>query len=86
LFIHSNNFYDNEKKESEELRWNNFLHRACREVSGFDQLLARFERNISILGRSPRTFDSYSRHISAMALHFQCLPTELDPEQPINLG
>ncbi len=44
-------------------------------------MLQRFERNISILGRSPRTFDNYSRHIAAMALHFLCLPTELDPEQ-----
>jgi site-specific recombinase XerD len=44
-------------------------------------LLQRFERNISILGRSPRTFDNYSRHIAAMALHFGCLPTELDEEQ-----
>ncbi|MEJ7766431.1 MAG: tyrosine-type recombinase/integrase [Chitinophagaceae bacterium] len=44
-------------------------------------MLQRFERNISILGRSPRTFDNYSRHIAAMALHFQCLPTELDREQ-----
>jgi site-specific recombinase XerD len=44
-------------------------------------MLQRFERNISILGRSPRTFDNYSRHVAAMALHFGCLPTELDPEQ-----
>lgn len=44
-------------------------------------MLQRFERNISILGRSPRTFDNYSRHVAAMALHFQCLPTELDAEQ-----
>jgi integrase/recombinase XerD len=44
-------------------------------------LLHRFERNISILGRSPRTFDNYSRHVAAMALHFGCLPTDLDPEQ-----
>lgn len=36
---------------------------------------------MSILGRAPRTFDNYSRHVAAMALHFQCLPTELDPEQ-----
>jgi integrase/recombinase XerD len=43
--------------------------------------LQRFERNISILGRSPRTFDNYSRHIAAMALHFGQLPTELDEEQ-----
>ena len=44
-------------------------------------MLQRFERNISILGRSPRTFSGYSRHIAAMALHFGCLPTQLDPEQ-----
>ncbi len=50
-------------------------------MAGFEELLARFERHISILGRSPRTFDNYSRHVASMALHFQCLPTELDPEQ-----
>jgi integrase/recombinase XerD len=44
-------------------------------------LLHRFERSISVLGRSERTFDNYSRHVAAMALHFGCLPTELDPEQ-----
>ena len=44
-------------------------------------MLERFERNISVLGRSPRTFDMYSRNVAAMALHFGCLPTELDPEQ-----
>ena len=43
--------------------------------------MQRFERNISILGRSPRTFDNYSRHVAALALHFGTLPTELDPEQ-----
>jgi site-specific recombinase XerD len=57
------------------------LNRACREVSGFADLLQRFERNISILGRAQRTFDNYSRHVAAIALHFQCLPTELEPEQ-----
>lgn len=43
--------------------------------------MQRFERNISVLGRSPRTFDNYSRHIAAIALHFGCLPTELDTDQ-----
>ncbi len=43
--------------------------------------MQRFERNISILGRSPRTFDNYSRHVAALALHFGTLPTKLDPEQ-----
>jgi len=50
-------------------------------VEGFAELLRRFERNISILGRSVKTFDNYSRHVAAMALHFKMLPTELDPEQ-----
>lgn len=44
-------------------------------------MLKRFERNISILGRSQRTFDNYSRHVAALALHFGCLPTELDEDQ-----
>ena len=34
-----------------------------------------------MLGRAPRTFDNYSRHVAAMALHFKCLPTELEPDQ-----
>ncbi|WP_225542451.1 hypothetical protein [Empedobacter stercoris] len=44
------------------------LNRACREITGFSELLQRFERNISILGRSKRTFENYSRHVAAMAL------------------
>jgi len=51
------------------------------EVNGFGELLQGFERNNSILGRSARNFDNYSRHLAAMALHFQCLPTALNPEQ-----
>jgi site-specific recombinase XerD len=50
-------------------------------VSGFAAMLERLQRNVSILGRSTSTFNNYSRHVAAMALHFQCLPTELDPEQ-----
>jgi len=56
-------------------------NRACREVSGFSDLLYRYRRNLSILGRSERTYDNYSRHIAAITLHFKCLPTKLDPEQ-----
>jgi integrase/recombinase XerD len=33
------------------------------------------------LGRSEKTFESYSRNIAAMALHFGKIPTELDLEQ-----
>ncbi len=62
-------------------RTNKILNRASSEVSGFSELIQRFERNISIQGKSPRTFDNYSRHVAALALHFKTLPTELDPEQ-----
>src|SRR5690606_10739627 len=68
------------KKSPEELRTNKFLNRASSEVNGFAELLQRFERNISILGRSKRTFNNYSRHVAALALHFGKIPTELDPE------
>ena len=57
------------------------LNRACREIRGFSSLLQRLERNISILGRSQSTFKNYARHIASTALHFGCLPTDLDPEQ-----
>ena len=41
----------------------------------------RFERSISVLGRSKKTYECYSRHIAAMALHFGKVPTLLDQEQ-----
>ena len=69
-----------QKKSPEDLRTNKFLNRASSEVNGFAELLQRFERNISILGRSRRTFENYSRHVAALALHFGKVPTELDPE------
>ena len=86
--------YDNEKNSPEELRWNKYLNRACREVSGFTELLQRFERNVSVLGRSQRTFDNYDRHVAAMALHFQCIPTKIrnsimqqrQPQVPFNIA
>ena len=81
LLIQKYNKNGYKKKSPEELRENKILNRACREVEGFSELLHRFERNISILGRSPRTFDNYSRHVAAMALHFKMLPTKVDPEQ-----
>jgi hypothetical protein len=40
------------KKLPEELRYNKFLNRAYREVTGFAELLQHFESNIFILGRS----------------------------------
>ena len=47
----------------------------------FQELIRRFERSISILGRSPSTFKNYSQHIAAISLHYGKIPTELDEEQ-----
>jgi hypothetical protein len=58
------------KKSTEDLRTNKFMNRASSEVNGFVELLQRFERNISILGRSKRTFDNYCRHVASVAAVF----------------
>ncbi len=57
------------------------MNRAKREVFGYGELLARFERNLSILGRSASTFKNYALHISAVALYHGQIPTEIDAEQ-----
>jgi hypothetical protein len=43
-------------------------------VADFEALLYRFERNISILGRSKSTFENYARHLVAIALHYGQIP------------
>jgi len=43
--------------------------------------LYRFERTISVLGRSRSTFENYARHVASISLHYGKLPTDLDPEQ-----
>ena len=73
--------YDYKKKHPEELRENKILNQAKREVPGFEELLDRFERTVSVLGRSQSTFNNYSRHVAAISLYFGKIPTELDPEQ-----
>ena len=44
------------KKSVEELRENKIINQAKREVPGFAELLHRFERTVSVLGRSQSTF------------------------------
>ncbi|NLJ08534.1 MAG: tyrosine-type recombinase/integrase [Sphingobacteriales bacterium] len=54
---------------------------ACTKVAGFSDLLAEFQKKISISGKSMSTFKNYARNIAKMALHFEQLPTELDADQ-----
>jgi site-specific recombinase XerD len=51
---------------------------ACAKVAGFKELYERFERRMHTSGRSDSTLKNYSRYISKIALHFNCLPTELE--------
>lgn len=44
-------------------------------------LIHRFQRNLSVLGRSRSTIENYSRHLASISLYFNAIPTELDPEQ-----
>lgn len=65
-----------EKKQSDTL-----IEQACAKVTGFSELLYQFKQKVSIAGRSESTYSSYARHLAKLALHFDCLPTELDPDQ-----
>ena len=47
----------------------NLVERVIEEVSGFDLLFHRFQRNMSVLGRSKSTFENYVRHLAAISLH-----------------
>jgi hypothetical protein len=69
------------KKYPEVLKVNTILGQAKREVPGFEELIDRFERTISVLGRSQSTFRNYALHVASIALYFGKIPTELDPEQ-----
>ncbi|WP_206023356.1 hypothetical protein [Runella sp. CRIBMP] len=53
-------------------------------MPGSEELIHRFERSISILGRSPSTFKNYSQHIAAISLHYGKIPTELDKEEQVH--
>ena len=57
------------------------VERAKQEVPDFTDLLSRFERNLSILGRSQRTFECYSRNVASISLYFGKIPTQLEHDQ-----
>jgi integrase/recombinase XerD len=41
----------------------------------------RLKRRMSTSGRSTSTLNNYARHLAQMALHFNCLPAELEDDQ-----
>lgn len=54
---------------------------ACANVQGFADMYQRFKRRMRTSGRSTSTLDNYARHLAKMALHFNCLPLELEDDQ-----
>ena len=57
------------------------VQRACAKVAGFKTLHKRLEKKIIVSGKSLSTLHNYMRCISHVALHFKCLPSNLDIEQ-----
>jgi integrase/recombinase XerD len=55
--------------------------RACLNVAGFTELYNRLEKKMVLSGKSLSTLKNYSRHMAHLALHYNCLPTLLEPEQ-----
>ena len=54
---------------------------ACTNVQGFSDMYRRLKRRMSTSGRSTSTLNNYARHLAQMALHLNCLPTELEDDQ-----
>ena len=55
--------------------------RAIAEIQGFEQMYKLLEQKVVLGGLSESTLANYGRCISRIALHFKCLPTELEEEQ-----
>ena len=72
--------YNDNKKEFRRTQKTNSSIQAKREVPGFTELLGRFERTVSVLGRSQSTFNNYL-DTSRRCRHFWKIPAELDSEQ-----
>jgi site-specific recombinase XerD len=43
--------------------------------------LEEFRKKTSISGKSSSTYQNYARHLAKLALHYNQLPTEIDPDQ-----
>ena len=58
-----------------------FLNQAFNKIPGFQEMYQKMQRNMSLAGKSKSTLFNYGRYLAKLSLHFNCLPTELDPDQ-----
>lgn len=59
----------------------NLIQTACSNVAGFAELLAKFEQKVVVAGKSKSTLSNYARHLAKLAIHFNELPTQVDPDR-----
>ena len=57
---------------------------ASAKIQGFDQLYKEMERSISVSGKSRSTLTNYGRQLAHLALHYNCLPIDLDKNQVLD--
>lgn len=69
------------KNKIKKQPYRTLVKQACLKVTGFDDFYKRLSRKIRISGKSQSTLSNYTRQLAQMALHFDCLPTELETEQ-----
>src|SRR5215213_8436449 len=60
------------------------VQQACAKIAGFEQLYKEMERCVSVTGKSNSTLTNYGRQHAHLALHYNCLPTELDKYQVLD--
>ncbi len=57
------------------------VQNACCSVDGFNALYQKFSQRMVINDRAHSTSATYGRSLAALALHFNCLPTQLTTDQ-----
>jgi hypothetical protein len=57
------------------------VQRAFTKVTGFKSIYKRLEKKIIVSGKSMSTLNNYMRCLAHVALHFSCVPSQLNTEQ-----
>lgn len=57
------------------------LERAIATVEGFEAVYKTLQQNITLRGQSPSTLHNYTRQISLVSLHFNCLPEKISDDE-----
>jgi len=65
----------------EKIKSSRVIDTAKQQVKGFSALFEKLEQKVLLGGLANSTLLNYGRCIAKIALHFKCLPTELDETQ-----